>query len=114
MADHTAEPRIALHPHTRWVRIYHGDTLIADTRNAIELRERGYPSRHYIPKEDVDMAKLSISSTVTHCPFKGDTAYYSLPDIVDVAWRYERTIDEMQPIAGRLAFDAEKVTELVE
>jgi len=31
-----------------------------------------------------------------------------------VAWSYERPIDEMQAIAGRLAFDAEKVTELVE
>lgn len=113
MADHT-EPRITLHPHSRRVRILDGDTLIADTRNAIELCEKGYPHRHYIPKGDVDMAKLSISSTVTHCPFKGDSTYYSLPDIADVAWSYERPNDEMQAIAGRLAFDADKVTELVE
>ncbi|WP_192036259.1 DUF427 domain-containing protein [Halomonas sp. YLGW01] len=113
MADNT-ESRITLHPHYRRVRILDGDTLIADTRNAIELRERGYPRRHYIPKEDVDMAKLSISSTVTYCPFKGDSTYYSLPDIDDVAWSYEQPIDEMQAIAGWLAFDAKKVAELVE
>ncbi|MFG6177824.1 DUF427 domain-containing protein [Halomonas sp. THAF12] len=114
MADHTTEPRITLHPHTRRVRILAGDTLIADSRNAIELQEKGYPHRHYIPKEDVDMAKLSISSTVTHCPFKGDSTYYSLPDIADVAWSYERPIDDMQAIAGRLAFDTDKVAEIVE
>ncbi|WP_016855063.1 DUF427 domain-containing protein [Halomonas smyrnensis] len=114
MADHSTESRITLHPHSRRVRILAGDTLIADTRNAIELRESGYPHRHYIPKEDVDMAKLSISSTVTHCPFKGDSTYYSLPNIADVAWSYEPPIDEMQAIAGRLAFDADKVAELVE
>ncbi|MBB3190605.1 DUF427 domain-containing protein [Halomonas cerina] len=114
MADHTAEPRITLHPHTRRVRIFDGDTLIADTQNAIELRERGYPHRQYVPRGDVDMSKLTVSSTVTHCPFKGDTTYYSLPDIADVAWSYERPIDEMQAIAGRLAFDAGKVAEFVE
>ena len=113
MADHS-ESRITLHPHSRCVRILAGDTLIADSCNAIELRERGYPPRQYLPRADVDMSKLSISSTVTHCPFKGDSTYYSLPDITDVAWSYERPIDEMQAIAGRLAFDADKVTELVE
>ncbi|GEK72002.1 MULTISPECIES: DUF427 domain-containing protein [Halomonas] len=114
MADHTTESHIILHTHSQRVRILAGDTLIADTRNAIELREKGYPHRHYIPKEDVDMVKLSISSTVTHCPFKGDSTYYSLPDIVDVAWSYERPVDDMQAIAGRLAFDAGKVAEIVE
>lgn len=113
MADHTAESRITLHPHSKRVRILAGDALIADTRNAIELRERGYPPRQYLPRGDVDMSKLSVSSTVTHCPFKGDTTYYSLLDIVDVAWSYELPVDDMQAIAGRLVFDTDKVTELV-
>ena len=114
MADYTTEPRITLHPHSRRVRILVDDTLIADSCNTIELRERGYPPRQYLPRADVDMSKLSVSSTVTHCPFKGDSTYYSLLDIDDVAWSYERPIDEMQAIAGRLACDAKKVTELVE
>ncbi|TFH86873.1 DUF427 domain-containing protein [Billgrantia azerbaijanica] len=114
MADHTSDSHITLHPHTRRVRILAGGTLIADTRNAIELRERGYLPRQYLPRADVDMSKLSVSATVTHCPFKGDTTYYSLPDIADVAWSYERSIDEMQAIVGRLAFDLGKVREQVE
>ena len=114
MTDHTPDPRITLHPHDRRVRILDGDTLVADTRQAIELREPDYPHRQYVPREDVDMSQLSVSSTVTHCPFKGDTTYYSLPDVSDVAWSYDNPIDEMQAIGGRLAFDAEKVTEEVE
>ncbi|WP_304525020.1 DUF427 domain-containing protein [Halomonas sp. I5-271120] len=113
MPNTSSTPRITLHPNTRRVRIYSGDTLIADTENAIELRERGYPHRHYIPKEDVDMLKLSTSPTVTHCPFKGDSTYYSLPSITDAAWSYDQPIEEMKAIAGRLAFDTEKVTERV-
>ncbi|MBB3231309.1 DUF427 domain-containing protein [Halomonas stenophila] len=113
MADQTAS-RITFHPHNRRVRVHHGDILIADTRNAIELREHCYPHRQYVPQAVVDMSKLSVSSTMTPCPFKGDTTYYSLSDIADVAWSYERPIDEMQAIAGRLAFDASKVTEQVE
>lgn len=114
MAGHSTEPRMTLHPHNRRVRILAGDTLIADTHDVIELREHGYPQRQYVPRADVDMSKLSISSTVTHCPFKGDAIYYSLPDIADVAWSYERPNDEMAAIAGRLAFDEGKVTEQVE
>ncbi|MEQ6888590.1 DUF427 domain-containing protein [Halomonas sp. CS7] len=114
MADPTAKSRITLHPHTRRESILDGDTSIADTRNAIELREPSYSHRQYIPRADVDMPKLSVSSIVTYCPFKGDTTYYSLPDSADVAWSYEWPIDEMQAIAGRLAFFANKVTEKVE
>ncbi|MDR5865359.1 DUF427 domain-containing protein [Halomonas koreensis] len=113
MAEQTP-PRIRLHAHERRVRIYHGDVLLADTRAAIELRERGYPHRQYLPREAVDMARLAVSATVTHCPFKGDTTYYSLPDVADVAWCYAQPIDAMRPIAGRLAFDAAKVTQRID
>lgn len=107
------EPRITLHPHDRRVQVKLGDTLLADTTRAIELRERGYPPRLYLPREDVRMDLLTRSDTVTHCPFKGDTTYYSLVDNVDVAWSYDQPIEEMKDIAGRLAFDADKVVERV-
>lgn len=111
MSAASASPRITLHPHSGRVRIYSGNTLIADTENAIELCERGYPDRYYIPREDVAMSMLSMSSTVTHCPFKGDTVYYSLDTIADVAWSYGQPNEEMKAIAGHLAFDGKKVTE---
>ena len=109
MADHL-EPRITLHPLSSRVRILVGETVIADTGNALELCEKGYPPRLYLPRADVAMAKLSVSHTVTHCPFKGDSTYYSLPDFPDIAWSYDQPIEEMLAIAGRLAFDTDKVT----
>ncbi|CBV41368.1 DUF427 family protein [Halomonas elongata DSM 2581] len=113
MANYTT-PRINLHPHTRRVQIYHRDTLLADTSDVIELREKDYPQRQYLPRSDVDMSKPTTSTAVTHCPDKGDSTYYSLPDLLDIAWSYDHPIDEMSAIAGRLAFDSNKMTELVE
>jgi len=108
MADQFASPRMTLYPHSLRGRALAGDSLVADFRNGIEIRERGYPSRHHIPKKDVDMSKLLVSLTLIHCPFKGDSTYYSLLDIADVAWSYERSIDEMQAIVGRLVFDGKR------
>ncbi len=70
MAYHSASPRITLHPHSRRGRILDGDTLIADSCNAIELRERGYPSRHYLLGVDVGRSKISVSASVMHCSCK--------------------------------------------
>jgi hypothetical protein len=41
------------------------DTLLADTTRAIELCERGYPPRQYVPSDDVRMGLLTPSETVT-------------------------------------------------
>jgi uncharacterized protein (DUF427 family) len=99
MVDRT-EPRITLHPHSRRVRIHHGDTLLADTIRTNELRERGYPPRHYLPRDDVRMELLIRSKTVTNCPFKGDASYYLLDAIDDVAWSYERPVEVDRRASG--------------
>jgi len=104
MATHASEPRITLHPHARRVQVVIDDTLIADTTRAIELRERGYPPRQYIPRGDVRMDLLTPSKTVTHCPFKGDAGYYSFGEHSDVAWSYEKPLEELKDIEGRVVF----------
>src|SRR5258708_5464688 len=53
--------------------------VIADTRDALTLREASYPAVQYIPRRDVDMAALSRSDHTTYCPYKGDASYYSIP-----------------------------------
>lgn len=100
----TREPRIILEPQSRRVQVRLGDTVIADTTRAIELRERGYPPRQYIPREDVRMELLTPSATVTHCPFKGDASYFSFGSTQDVAWSYEEPTPGMEAIRGLIAF----------
>lgn len=104
MPTDSTEPRITLHPHERRVQVNIDATWLADTTQAIELRERGYPPRQYLPCEDVRMDLLTRSETAACCPFKGDSTYYSFGKNKDVAWGYEQPLKGMEGIAERLAF----------
>ena len=59
--DDAPEPRITLHPHARRVRVVIDGTELADTTRAIELRERGYPPRQYLPRSPTACAPTPIS-----------------------------------------------------
>jgi len=106
--------RITLRPGQNRIRIYAGDNQIADTAQAIELHETGYPVRYYIPRHDVAMEYLVQSETVTHCPYKGNATYYSVESngktISDAAWSYEQPFADMSLIENLLAFDPDRVT----
>lgn len=97
-------PRIELHPISQRVQAHVDGTLLADSNNTLELREHGYPPRHYFPREDVRMDLLTMSETTTYCPFKGSTVYFSMGDIQDIAWSYEQPVGGMEAIAGKVAF----------
>jgi hypothetical protein len=43
--------------------------VIADTRNALTLREAAYPPVQYIPGEDVDFSQLERVDHVSYCPY---------------------------------------------
>ena len=49
-----------------------GGHVIADTRNALTLREADYSPVQYIPREDVDLSRLKPTDHATYCPYKGD------------------------------------------
>ncbi|PJX14504.1 nucleotidyltransferase domain-containing protein [Halomonas sp. 141] len=96
--------RITLHLSKQRMQVRVDGILLADSTNTLELREQGYPPRHYFPREDVRMDLLTTSETITHCPFKGHTVYFSLCERRDIAWSYEAPIEGMEAIAGRVAF----------
>lgn len=84
--------------------------IVADTRNALTLTEASYPPVQYIPRADARMEKLTRSSHQTHCPYKGDAAYYALPGSGDNAvWTYEQPYPAVAQISGYLAFYPNKV-----
>ena len=102
--------RIATKPTGVRVQVKFNGEVIADSRNAVEMKEGDYPAVYYIPREDVKMDRLVRSSHQTYCPFKGTASYYSLKNGAENAvWFYEEPYDEMSVIKGRLAFYPDKV-----
>ena len=91
-----------------------GDQVIVDTRDALILQESTYAPVFYVPRTDADMAALSRTAHHSYCPYKGEASYYSLPgeseSSVNAIWTYETPYDAVSPIAGHLAFYADRVS----
>ncbi len=104
---------ITIAPAEHRVRITHGGKVIADSRKAFALREASYPVVHYIPREDVDFSALTRTDHSTHCPYKGDAAYFSLDAggrrSENAIWSYETPYPAVAGIAGHLAFYPQRV-----
>ena len=82
--------------------------VIADTRNALTLREATYPPVQYIPREDVDFTQLEQTDHATYCPYKGDCSYYSIPaggkKSVNAVWSYEEPFPPQSRSEGTSRF----------
>ena len=87
--------------------------VIADTREALTLREARYPAVQYIPRRDVDRTLLQRTDHATYCPYKGDAAYFSIPvggeRSVDAVWTYETPYPAVADIKDHLAFYPDRV-----
>ena len=92
--------------------------IVADTRNALTLREANYPPIQYIPREDVDMTLLARTDHATYCPYKGDCAYYSIPlggaRSTNAVWTYESPYAAVAAIRDYLAFYPDRVDAIEE
>ncbi|MFI8749898.1 DUF427 domain-containing protein [Vreelandella lionensis] len=97
--------RITLHSSKQRMQVQVDGILLADSTNTLELREHGYPPRHYFPREDVRVDLLTVSETTTYCPFKGHTVYFSLGERRDIAWSYEEPVEGVESIDKRVAFN---------
>jgi uncharacterized protein (DUF427 family) len=97
---------------TRW-RAFFAGHVIADSANAVVLQEANYPPVVYFPREDVSMEYMSRTDRSSHCPYKGDAAYYTV--LMDgqfaenAVWTYEAPYPAMDQIAERLAFYTDKI-----
>jgi uncharacterized protein (DUF427 family) len=107
---------ITIDPHAGRIVVSAGGKVIADTRNALALREANYPVVYYIPRRDANLSLLERTEHTTYCPFKGDCSYYSIPVGGDRAqnavWTYESPYPSVAAIAGHLAFYPDRVDAL--
>ena len=92
--------------------------VIANTVDALTLREAQYPPVQYIPRKDVDMTALERTQHSTHCPYKGDASYYSIPAggerSVNAIWTYEDPYEAVAAIRDHVAFYPDRVDSITE
>jgi uncharacterized protein (DUF427 family) len=92
--------------------------VVANTGDALTLREAGYPAVQYIPRKDVDMTLLERSNHITYCPYKGDCAYYNIPAggdrSINAVWTYETPYAAVAAIQDHLAFYPDRVDAIEE
>jgi uncharacterized protein (DUF427 family) len=104
---------ISIEPASSHVVVSAGGRVIADSRNALLLKEASYPAVLYIPRADVDMSLLTSTDHSTYCPYKGDCSYYSIPAggerSKNAIWTYENPYDAVAEIKDHMAFYPDRV-----
>lgn len=99
---------ITVTPNPGRVVVRLGDRTVADTGNALTLREASYPAVHYIPRADIDMALLKRTDHASYCPYKGQASYFSVladgAQLENAVWSYEAPYDAVAEIKDHLAF----------
>ena len=109
--DEVAPPHVLLlDPTAKRVRYVLDGVTVVDSRRASLLHESNFLPRYYVHPHDVDQSLLTPTDTSTHCPFKGDAAYWSLRvggvELVDVAWAYPEPLDGAPDgLAGLVCLD---------
>jgi uncharacterized protein (DUF427 family) len=92
--------------------------VIAESNDALTLHEASYPPVFYIPRKDVDMAKLERTAHASYCPYKGDAAYFSVPSggerSVNAVWTYESPYSAVEQIKDHVAFYTDRIDSIKE
>jgi uncharacterized protein (DUF427 family) len=115
-----AQPVVG-HPHDPFKRIDYlaadrhivvslDGTVLAQTRRPLAVYETHLPVRWYIPREDVDLSRLTPSTTTSVCAYKGVASYFSVdaPGGEDLAWTYPSPLHEALPLKDRVCFWSER------
>lgn len=118
MTHTAADHPIEITPSPKRVRVIHRGITVADTLGALALCEAGYPAMLYLPRADVNMARLEASTHTTHCPYKGDASYFHLKTedgiVENAVWTYEEPFPAVEPIKGYLSFYTSRVDRIEE
>lgn len=87
--------------------------IIADTRNALIVRETGYPPVAYFPPADVREDLLTPTDHQTYCPFKGYASYWTVTvngrRAENAVWSYRQPYDETRELKCYYAFYRDRI-----
>ena len=99
---------ITISPAEGTVRVSVAGRIVAESKRALRLEEKGHDRVYYLPRSDADMSLLVRTKHYTYCPYKGDCTYYSIPiggtNSEYAVWTYEKPYEAMASIQEYLAF----------
>jgi len=100
--------KIEIDTSDRPICMVYQETVIAESRRALLLREQVYAPVYYFPREDVRMEMFEPIEKLTVCPFKGEARHWRLrvgDEHIEVsAWSYEDPFEEVKQIKDHIAF----------
>lgn len=104
--SHTVEPA------GRRMRVRYSGGVIADSEQALILREGGGAETVFFPKDDVERGYLGPTETVTSHPGLGEAKHWTFQRdgniLEDSVFTYERPEGSASQLAGYLGFDTSK------
>jgi uncharacterized protein (DUF427 family) len=114
----STEHPITIEPNPARVVVRVGGQVVADTRDAVTLREASYAPVQYVPLADVDESLLQRTDHTSYCPFKGDATYFSVPaggeQSENAVWEYVEPYPAVAEIKGLVAFYPDRVDSIEE
>jgi uncharacterized protein (DUF427 family) len=109
---------ITIERHPARVVVTVAGRVVADSREALRMREGTYSPVLYVPRKDVDMTLLEPTAHSSYCPYKGDCSYFSIPAggerAVNAVWSYEAPYPAVASIKEHLAFYPNRVDAIEE
>ncbi len=109
----TEAHRIFVEPMARRVRVVFQGRTIADSRRPLLMMEHKLVPVYYFPPADVDDETMSATEHGTHCPFKGDAAYWTVEvdgrAAENAVWAYPSPVPGMAAIKDHRAFYWDKM-----
>lgn len=101
--------RIDIRSTSRTLDVRLGGEQIARSERPLVLFESGFAPRWYVPRADIDEARLRPVEGRTFCPYKGLCDYYDVGAAHRAAWSYPEAYREVDRIGGLVSFEPDRV-----
>ena len=112
---HIRDPyhRVDVRASHRRVQARLGDTILCDSGRPKMLFETALPTRFYVPFADVALQYLTLSDTISECPYKGDGQHWNVTvgdiTVKDAAWSLPHPLPEGLAAAEHVCFYNDRV-----
>ncbi len=105
--------RVDLEPNPQRVRaVFNGET-VADSKQALVVRETAHKPIYYFPRDDVRLDLMERTDHHTFCPFKGEASYWTLrcgnQRAENAVWSYEDPFEEVAGLRDYMSFYGDTV-----